>query len=93
MSPDEIKNEAINIFANQFRKRKYKFNEPLLSHWKQEYLPKDDINSNIYNSLDNPLTLQEWMDVVKNSSNKFTAGISGVRYQMIKHASKKSTNY
>ena len=29
------------------------------------------------------------MDVVKNSSNKSTAGISGVGYQMIKHASKK----
>src|SRR5437762_1011572 len=29
------------------------------------------------------------MDVVKNSSNKFMAGNSGVRYQMIKDASKK----
>ena len=88
-TPGEVKNEATNIFSNQFRKQKHKFNEPLPSHWEQEYLPKDDIDSTIYNSLDNPLTLQEWMDVVKNSSNKFTAGISGVEYQMIKHASKK----
>ena len=88
-TPGEVKNEATNIFSNQFRKQKHKFNEPLPSHWEQEYLPKDNIDSNIYNSLDNPLTLQEWMDVVKNSNNKSTAGISGVRYQMIKHASKK----
>ena len=31
-SPEEIKNEAINIFSNQFRKRKHKFNETLPSH-------------------------------------------------------------
>ncbi len=53
--------------------------------WAKEYQSKDDINSDIYQSLIDPLTFTEWLNIIHQlSSNKATRP-SQIFNEMLKH--------
>jgi endonuclease/exonuclease/phosphatase family metal-dependent hydrolase len=59
--------------------------------WQQQYSPKSNINPDIYNTLMDPPSLNEWYNIIKNLPNDKAAGPSGITNEMFKHLGEKSS--
>jgi len=53
--------------------------------WKSQYLPQDHVQPSWYSTLMDPISLEEWMNIVKESPNNKASGPSGITYELIKH--------
>ncbi|GBC11459.1 RNA-directed DNA polymerase from mobile element jockey-like [Rhizophagus irregularis DAOM 181602=DAOM 197198] len=87
MDPHDIDNAVINHFQNSVP---IKSSPPdniqtLPERWSSAYHPMDDVDSSIYNSLLDPLTLEEWLSTVSSMPNDKAPGPSMITYEMLKH--------
>ena len=78
--PNEIAQIASDHFANQFRKRNHKFND-LPQEWKTVYEPLQDLNENVYRSINDYINETEWLTTIKSI-------ISNISYRLIKKGPK-----
>jgi len=53
--------------------------------WIPQFQPKSYVDENIYNSLMDPPSWDEWLIAIHNLSNGKAAGPSGISNEMIKH--------
>ena len=56
------------------------------SDWQSEYSPKTDINPNWYSSTLSNFTQEEIISTISQLPNNKACGLSGISYEMIKHA-------
>ena len=56
------------------------------SRWKEVYNPLEKVNSRIYDSLENKISEEEWLKVLKETKSKSAPGLSGISYPLIKKA-------
>jgi len=82
--PQEIKRHITNHFKEWTAHHPY--SETIFDqHWKTEYEPKQNINTNWYNSILYDITIDEVMQTVQQLPNNKACGPSGISYEMIKH--------
>ncbi|CAB4436115.1 unnamed protein product [Rhizophagus irregularis] len=55
------------------------------ARWSDAYQPLPDVSDNIYDSLMNPPSLDEWLSTVFSMPNDKAAGPSMITYEMLKH--------
>ena len=60
-------------------------NSVISEEWQLQYLPQDYIQSAWYSTLMDPISFEEWMNIVKESPNNKVSGPSGITYELIKH--------
>ncbi|CAB5348537.1 unnamed protein product [Rhizophagus irregularis] len=61
--------------------------KPIQGRWKKQYKPQPHINENIYSSIMDAPTFDEWLDIIRQLSNGKATGPSGVSNEMLKHLS------
>ncbi|CAB4416831.1 unnamed protein product [Rhizophagus irregularis] len=57
----------------------------LPARWSNAYQPLPDVSDDIYDSLINPPSLNEWLSTVSSMPNDKAAGLSMITYEMLKH--------
>ncbi|CAB4443095.1 unnamed protein product [Rhizophagus irregularis] len=57
----------------------------LPARWSDAYQPLPDVSDDIYDSLMNPPSLDEWLSTVSSMPNDKAAGPSMITYEMLKH--------
>ena len=82
---EEVLEEVRNHFKKQFRKRNTRASD-MPSRWKEVYNPLEKVNSRIYDSLENKISEEEWLKVLKETKSKSAPGLSGISYPLIKKA-------
>ncbi|CAJ0831519.1 3390_t:CDS:2, partial [Entrophospora sp. SA101] len=83
VNPVQIKEATIHHFqtcAGGINMRK-----EIPQQWQQQYSPKSNINPDIYNTLMDLPSLNEWYNIIKNLPNDKAAGPSGITNKMIKY--------
>ena len=81
----EVLNEVRSHFKKQFWKRKVSKSR-IIDKWAEAYRLIAEINENIYKSLSEPITAQEWQAVLKDVRNKSAPGSLEISYPLIKKA-------
>ncbi|CAB4438210.1 unnamed protein product [Rhizophagus irregularis] len=61
--------------------------KPIQGRWKEQYKPQPHINENIYSSIMDVPSYDEWLDIIRQLSNGKATGPSGVSNEMLKHLS------
>ncbi|PKC67762.1 hypothetical protein RhiirA1_393459 [Rhizophagus irregularis] len=61
--------------------------KPIQGRWKEQYKPQPHINENIYSSIMDAPSYDEWLDIIRQLSNGKATGPSGVSNEMLKHLS------
>ncbi|PKY36689.1 hypothetical protein RhiirB3_459910, partial [Rhizophagus irregularis] len=61
--------------------------KPIQGRWKEQYKPQPHINENIYSSIMDAPSYDEWLDIIQQLSNGKATGPSGVSNEMLKHLS------
>ncbi|CAB5392165.1 unnamed protein product [Rhizophagus irregularis] len=61
--------------------------KPIQGRWKEQYKPQLHINENIYSSIMDAPSYDEWLDIIRQLSNGKATGPSGVSNEMLKHLS------
>ena len=89
VDPVQIKEAMVHHFQNCAGGTNVRKEIP--QEWQNQYLPKSNINPDIYNSLMDPPSLNEWHNIIKNLPNDKAAGPSGITNEMIKHLGEKSS--
>ncbi|CAH1768046.1 6194_t:CDS:2, partial [Entrophospora sp. SA101] len=84
--PEKIKAITNQHFQNVARgKNEIK---QINNYWKNQYLPKEEINSDIYKNVMDPPTYKEWKQVITTLPNNKATGPSKISNEMIKHLGK-----
>ncbi|CAB4415647.1 unnamed protein product [Rhizophagus irregularis] len=78
----EETNRHFQIIAGSVNRKK-----PIQGRWKEQYKPQPHINENIYSSIMDAPSYDEWLDVIRQLSNGKATGPSGVSNEMLKHLS------
>jgi hypothetical protein len=82
--PKDIKDHIKNHFEKWTAHHPYDetiFNQ----YWKTEYEPKQNINTNWYNSILHSITTEEVIQTIQQLPNNKACGPSGISYEMLKH--------
>ncbi|CAB5346822.1 unnamed protein product [Rhizophagus irregularis] len=61
--------------------------KPIQGRWKEQYKPQPHINENIYSSIMDAPSYDEWLDIIRQLSNGKATGPSGVSNEMLKYLS------
>lgn len=89
--PEEIKQEVNHHFqtiagsSNQ--------NKVLSEKWINQYHLKEDIDSDIYDSLMDEITIEELNYHISQLSNRKASGLTKIFYEMLKYGSEEMKNY
>ncbi|CAB4415700.1 unnamed protein product [Rhizophagus irregularis] len=75
-------NRHFQTVAGSVNRRK-----PIQGRWKEQYKPQPHINENIYSSIMDAPSYDEWLDIIRQLSNGKATGPSGVSNEMLKHLS------
>ncbi|CAB4417842.1 unnamed protein product [Rhizophagus irregularis] len=86
-SPDAIDKEVIDHFQNFVPITSSPPSSicDLPDRWSNVYKPLVDVNSNIFGSLMDPPTLEEWSSTISSMPNDKAPGPSMISYEMLKH--------
>src|ERR1044072_3574078 len=91
--PDLIKQLTNNHFQNvAHSENSSKEFSPKWLKWKEEYAPKSDVDSSIYNNLMSTPLLSEWHEVISNLPNHKATGPSKISNDMLKHLEPSAMN-
>src|SRR5215216_2275358 len=83
VDPDEIKESTRHHFQNFAIPDTPSQSMP--SRWINQYLPKDYINSNCYDNLLQPPTIDEWLGILRHPPKDKAAGPSEITNEMLTH--------
>ncbi|CAB4396370.1 unnamed protein product [Rhizophagus irregularis] len=78
----EETNRHFQTIAGSINRKK-----PIQGRWKEQYKPQPHINENIYSSIMDAPSYDEWLDIIRQLSNGKATGPSGVSNEMLKHLS------
>ena len=81
----DVQNEVRSHFIKQFQKRKVNINKSS-SRWVEAYKPIEKIDENIYKNINDPVSIQEWQEVLRDVKSKSAPGLSGISYPLIRKA-------
>ena len=84
--PTKIKAEVVRHFqtcALPPNSREYSMSP----RWTNQYQPKDHINDGIYDPLNEPIEMEEWLDTINSLPNNKATGPSTISNEMLKHLS------
>ncbi|CAB4438295.1 unnamed protein product [Rhizophagus irregularis] len=84
--------EMVSISIEKIYKKDHNGNEVLITDenqadGKEQYKPQPHINENIYSSIMDVPSYDEWLDIIRQLSNGKATGPSGVSNEMLKHLS------
>ena len=82
--PVHVKSETAQHFQNCTGELPPAFVD-VPDEWQSQYLPQTHVQSAWYSTLMDPISLEDWMDIVKGSPNNKASGPSGITYELIKH--------
>ena len=80
---EEIFRQAEEYYKKVFRKRNPGF-EQLNEAWKEQYQPHEYIQEEWYTPLENKISLEELETTINLLPNNKAAGLSGIKYEMLK---------
>src|SRR5205085_7875787 len=83
--PNSIKEQVKNYF-DQWTEYRPIDQQIFDSTWKSCYKPISSINSSHYDNVLNTITTEEITHTLQNLSNNKACGLSGISYEMLKHA-------
>ncbi|CAB4436595.1 unnamed protein product [Rhizophagus irregularis] len=78
----EETNRHFQTIAGSINRKK-----PIQGRWKEQYRPQPHINENIYSSIMDAPSYDEWLDIIRQLSNGKATGPSGMSNEMLKHLS------
>ena len=87
----EVLNEVRSHFKKQFQKRKVS-NSRIMDKQTEAYKPIAKINENIYDSLSEPISIQEQQAVLKDIKNKSVLSSFRISYPLIRKAGSLAQN-
>ena len=61
-------------------------NEELKNYWKNEYIPREDIDEHIYESLLGDIGKEEWLDNLRGLSRGKAGGLLKITYKILKES-------
>src|SRR3989440_163677 len=82
--PDSVKNETVKHFQSCTGDLP-STSTVIPDEWQAQYLPQDHVQPTWYSALMDPISFEEWMNIVKESPNNKASGPSGITYELIKH--------
>ena len=89
---DEVLEEVRSHFKKQFRKRNSKA-KSMTKKWKEIYRPIEELRKEVYESLTNEISEEEWIEALRKAKLKSAPGPSDISYPLIKKAGSLAQKY
>ena len=84
LDPTDIKNRITDHYANITNKNNTS-DQTEWNTWSSEYAPKSTINPNWYNTIFQPITVQEIQGVINKTKTESASRLSCINYAIFKH--------
>src|SRR5438477_9070418 len=84
LDPTDIKNRITDHYANIINKNNTS-DQTEWNIWSSEYTPKSTINPDWYNTIFQPITVQEIQGVINKTKAESASGLSCINYAIFKH--------
>ena len=89
---EEVKDEVVRHFQQQFRRRNHKFNK-INDDWKRIYKEQSSIKEEWYKEVMTEITEKEWNETTSTLQKDTAPGISSIGYKLIKNINIESQKY